>query len=200
MLLNVDRPHYVSLARARREIQSGWLLQVRGTSYISRVIAASTGGIHSHSALLERTQYGIDVLEIVEFAGGRSVPLREYVMHRSQAVDVFSVDLHRWPEYDGAAAAAHMHSLIGRTKYNYGQIGWMLLRKLPIIWRMRLLKTPTDDELSIGNVAAHCSHAVAESCRLAGVDPVPRLPDFFVDPNHLTRSLLFDYWGTLEFE
>jgi len=189
-------PVHIPLARAEREIRPGWVAQFRGRSYISRLIAAATGGVHSHSAMLAPGPHGTDVLEVREMIGGRTIRLADYVA-QGEVIDLFRIDLNRWPEYDGEAAVARARCFVARTNYNYAQVLRLMLRKIPLVWR--LYANSTDDEATIGNVAAHCSHAVADWCRTGGgVDPVPRLPDHFVDPAHITRSLLFDYYGTIQ--
>ena len=191
-------PKFISLDLAESEIQDGWIAQFRGFGYVSRVIAAASGGVHSHSALLGRTDRGVEAIEVRELIGGRTIRLRDYFLQTKAkcAIDIFSINTKRFPEFNGEGAVERSRDFVRRAKYNYKQIVRLLCRRTPIIWRLGA--NTTDDDATIGNVEAHCSHAVADWCRLGGgVDPVPRLPDHFVDPNHLTRSLLFEYHGTL---
>lgn len=191
--------NYLSIDEAERLIQDGWIGQFRGTGYISQLIQGATGGVHSHSAMFARRGNGIDVLEMREFKGGRVKDLREYLLEETKEIDIFAVDVLRWPEFDLLRAVNHMRDIVEGPRvrqYSYVSILRIFLRKMPFLWR--LLTTSTDDELSSGNSSGFCSHAVAEAHRVGGgVDPVPRLPDHWVDPNHLTRSLLYEYYGTV---
>ena len=145
------------------------------------------------------TKNRIDILEMREFHGGRIEELRSYVHNQSAEIDIFRIDPERWPDFDGAAAVAHMLTITTGPRsrnYSYWSIFRILIRKMPVLWRA--FTATTDDELSRGNYTGFCSHCVAEAHRVGGgVDPVPRLPDHWVDPNHLTRSLLYNYHGTV---
>lgn len=44
---------HVSAEEATRRIGNGWLLQYRGTGFISRAIQHTTGSVHSHSAMTQ---------------------------------------------------------------------------------------------------------------------------------------------------
>lgn len=198
MIANDHTIKLVTIEQAEKDIRDGWLAQFRGEGFISRVIQAATGGVHSHSAMLSHPPGGkVEVLEIRELIGPRIITLREYALSESRRIDIYALDqMHHW-EMNGTAAANYMRAaLLRQRKYSYWSIFRLYLRKIPGL-RM-ILQNSTDDELTTGNVSAYCSHLVAESYRLGGgVDPVPRLPDHFVDPNHLTHSLLFWYYGTL---
>lgn len=192
---DVSNPHYRRYADVENRIGNAWLAQVRGSAYHSRLIMYGTGGPHSHSAMLCRTNGHVDMMELLEFKGGRRVPLESQVHRLPGRIDIFSVDLERFPELDTAVAAKEMRTLTGM---DYGTLGVLrlALRKVPLLWRLWPLDT--NDVYDIDTIGApFCSHAVALSFRKGGVDPVPRKPDHLVSPNDLTWSLLFRYEFTL---
>lgn len=194
---DIHNPIFVSPREAAERIQSGWLAQYRGSSLVSSWIRLVTGGVHSHSAMFERGDYGVNVLEIREFKGGRSLPLERHVLENPKRIDVFSPAVARFPEWNGHAAVGVMR-LLTIQDYGYWSILYLLLRHLPLIWRCFPLST--DDVLlsETKNIRPFCSHAVALACQSGGnVDVVPRLPAHEVTPAHLTWSLLWDYQFTI---
>lgn len=188
----------VPLSQAAPLIGNGWLAQFRGSGFISRLIQYGTGGPHSHSAMLQRTNGHVDVLEVREFYGGRRVPLESQVARYPGSIDVFSIDLHRFPEFDGVGASHVMRCFTGRC-YGYVGVSRLALRKVPLIWRCWPLDVPDDELLDAEAIGApFCSHAVCAAARIGGgVDPVPRKPDHLVTPNDLSWSLLYRYEFTL---
>jgi len=194
-IYNHRKPHYAYLKDVADKIQSGWIAQYRGSSYISSLIQYGTGGVHSHSAMIRKSgrRKDLDILEVREWLGGRAVPLSGQVERYSGRIDVFSYDK-RYKEYDGEKAADYMRELTDK-KYGYSGVLRLSIQRTPILWRLWPLET---DDLIATNQAPFCSHAVCASCRVGGgVDPVPRKPDYMTTPNDLTWSLLFDYEFTL---
>lgn len=194
---DIRNPIFVSPAEAATRIQSGWLAQYRGGSLISSWIRLVTGGVHSHSAMFERSDYGINILEVREFKGGRSVPLERHLRDNPKRIDVFSPNVKRFPEWDGHAATGVMR-LMTNQDYGYWSILYLLLRHLPFVWRCFRLETSDVLLSDTKNIRPFCSHAVAIACQDGGhVDAVPRLPNHEVTPAHLTWSLLWDYQFTI---
>ena len=76
---NPNHPNLKSICEVSSLIESGWLAQFRGQAYQSQLIKLVTGGIHSHSGMLKRNSASVDLLEVVEWVGGRSVPLESRV-------------------------------------------------------------------------------------------------------------------------
>ncbi len=185
------------MSHAINTVGDAWLAQFRGNSWISRAIKYGTGGVHSHSAIFRRTDCAsIDVLELREFAGGRAQPIEAAARQFAGQIDVFSIDLHHFPEFDCLAAVEKMRHLTGR-RYGYRGVLRLALMKVPLLWRLWPLKV-TDDHMDDAEVAPFCSHAVCWAYRVGGgVDPVPNKPDDRVSPNDLTSSLLFRYEFTL---
>jgi hypothetical protein len=194
---DVNNPVYVSPAVAASRIQSGWLAQYRGSSLVSAWIRLVTGGVHSHSAMFEKGDYGINVLELREFKGGRALPLERHLMESPKRIDVFAPAVKRFPEWNGHEATGVMR-LLTVQEYGYWSILYLLLRHLPFVWRLFPLSTSDVYVSETKNIRPFCSHAVAVSCELGGnVDPVPRLPAHEVTPAHLTWSLLWEYQFTI---
>lgn len=191
-------PLILSLDRAEPRIGNGWLAQFRGASWLSKVIQYGTGGPYSHSAMLQRTNGHVDLLEVREFYGGRRVPLESQVARYPGKIDVFSIDLERFPEFDGPSATKVMRCFTGRD-YGYHGVSRLALQKVPLLWRCWPLDVTDDDLLDAEAVGApFCSHAVCAAMRIGGgVDPIPNKPDHLVTPNDLSWSLLYRYEFTL---
>lgn len=189
--LNFVTPEY-----AASKIQSGWIAQYRGSSWISNWIRYATGGVHSHSAMLRREGELIDVLEFREGKGGRAIPFFGECRKESGMIDIFSVNLEAFPHFDGNGAALVMREMTSRD-YGYRGIVRMLLQKIPFIRRLYALDM-NDEQLLTGDDAPFCSHGVCSAARIGGKqDPVPRKPDSHVSPNDLTWSLLYNYEFTV---
>jgi len=186
---------FFHVAYAESLIGDGWLALYRGNSWMSRIIQYGTGGPYSHAAMLRRENGHADVLEMREFRGGRATPLEAQARNWPRAIDIFSPNVARFPEFDPATAVSVMRDLTSR-EYGYVGVARLLLQKIPLVWRLWPLDV-ADIELDETTGAPFCSHAVAAACRLAGVDPVPRKADHLVTPNDLSWSLFWRYEFTL---
>ena len=184
------------------EIGSGWLLSYRGASWVSHLIQAGTGSVHSHSAMtIVNGNDRLDVAEVREFKGGRRQPLVGHVLAQPGRIDVFRPNTGAFPQYDGDKAAHAMRDMTA-TRYGYGTALNIALRQVPLLWR--LFPVDTSDVLPKGvaswdraKIRPHCSMAVAIAAQRGGVDPVQWKPPYLVTPGDLTQSLLWRYWGTL---
>lgn len=190
-----DNPFVMPLPLARRKIQSGWLLQFRGRRWVSRLIQYATGGPHSHSAMaIRRASGAVDVLDVVEWTGGRTRSLEWHVARSGGRIDVFRPNAGgRWRNWDGEAAAARMR-VLADGRYGYRGVARLALQRVPLVWRLWPLEV--DDRTAPGG-APFCSHAVCDATRHGGVDPVPRKPDHLITPNDLTWSVFFEYQFSL---
>lgn len=194
---NPQKPHYVKLADALPRIGNAWLAQYRGVGLISRLIQYGTGGVHSHTAMLRRTQDGfcVEVLELREFHGGRMKTLESQVEQYPKQIDVFSPDIARFPEFNPSLAVSYMRRLTDK-RYGYRGVARLALQKVPVLWRCWPLDM--SDNPCAPSAAPFCSHAAVCAYREGGrIDPVPRKPDHLVTPNDLTWSLFFKYEFTL---
>lgn len=188
MSLNLQK---VELKEAMKRVQDGWLAQFRGANWISKIIKYSTGGPHSHSAMLQRNNGTVDTLEVREFYGGRRLPLEAQHKRSPGKIDVFSIDSRF--SIDTKETLRVMRSMTGKD-YGYRGIVRLATQKIPLLWRLWPLHTRDDEPIKN---APFCSHAVCYAYRMGGVDPVPNKPDYYVTPNDLTHSLLFKYEFTI---
>ena len=185
-----------TLDEVRDQIGQAWLAQYRGRAWYSTLIKKGTLGCHSHSALIRRDRRTgfLDVLEMIEGAGGRAQPLEAQIKKNSGLIDIFRPNVERWPELELDGTACYMRVLTGRP---YGRRGLLRVAAQRFVF-LRLFVRFDYDDAKRSDEAPFCSHAVCSAYRLGGgVDPVPRRPDHLVTPNDLTRSLLFDYAFTL---
>jgi len=191
--------NYITPEAAAERIQNGWLIQYRGAAGIfsNAIRWAASGQPHTHSAMahvFENGQKNINVLEMREFRGGRSLPFEYHVEKYAGRMDVFSINVERFPEYNAEQAVAEMRHLVTK-EYGYAGAFGLGLRHLPFIWRLFPVDvTDVLDPDEATNVRPFCSHAIALALQLGGmVDPVLRLPAYLVEPAHLTNSHLFNY-------
>ena len=192
------RPYLVPIRHAQSLLRNGDLAQFRSRAWYSALIRIGTLGVHSHSAMLRLNGTDrIDLLEMVERAGGRAVPLQSRVAEQPGQIDIFRPDVARWPELDLEGATSYMRHL---TSQPYGALGLLLVAGLRMAGLRLLLARHARvfDDAREWDHAPFCSHAVCSAYRLGGgVDPVPRKPDYLVSPADLTNSLLFHYVLTL---
>ena len=190
---DLHNPIWVSPEVAQSVIGNAWLAQFRRGGWVSTIISRATFGPHSHTAMFRRNNGTVDVLEMVQFLGGRSVPF-EHLLSRRGIVDVFSPcrDGIYAEQFDAKSCVEVMRQL---TKYEYGwkNLGKMILRAIPGLWR--LVPIETRDSYPCWNEGPpFCSQAAAIAYQWGGrVDPVPRVPPYYVTPNHLTWSMFFEY-------
>ena len=187
---------FVDLEEAKSTIQSAWIGQYRGRSYLSKLIQLSTGSVHSHSAMFRRNSNGgIDVLELREFKGGRIRTIEHHVEESNGLIDVFSCNAGiRWPNFRPDIAVETMRFLADRS-YGYWGVAKLGLRKVPGLWR---LFEVSNSDIETGKTQPFCSHAVAWATRCGGVDPLPNLPSYLVTPGMLTTSLFYEYQFTIK--
>lgn len=197
MKFNPRVPEYRHYEDVVGTLQDGWLAQFRGNSWLSQLIQYGTGGPHSHTGMLARTNGTVDLLEVREFYGGRRVPLEDQVRANPGRIDIFSPDLNRWPKACPKGAVETMRILTGR-RYGYMGVARLALRKVPLLWRLWPISTDDDSVLEDSVGAPFCSHAFTYAWRVGGeLDPTPRKPDYMVSPNDLTWSMFFSYEFTL---
>lgn len=196
MIFDPANPNVISLDEAARLIQDGWLAQFRGRGWLSSLIQFATGGVHSHSAMLQRVNGHVDCLEVREWIGGRRKPLEHHVGRWPGQIDVFSPDRNRFGEFKKHEAVKIMRQMLVGD-YGYAGALRLALHKVPLLWRLWPLETRDDDPAGM-KIVPFCSHAVCAACRIGGgIDPVPNKPDHLVTPADLTNSLLFRYEFTL---
>jgi len=182
----------VEYREARRWIASGDLLLFRRRS----LIAIAGRSEYSHAAMTAWWDLDLFCLEVREWYGGRAVTLSSQVEKHPGRIDVFEVnpDL-RWPAYSRRGAVRYMRRLAG-CPYGYGGIALAAMFHLPVF---RLFARAELDDTATSRFPPFCSQAVAAADRIGGgVDPVPHLPDYLVEPADLARSPFYRYRFTLQ--
>ena len=204
-----NRPFWVSPDAARLHLQDAWLCQFAGQRFLSKLIMKGTQGVHSHSAMVRRNNGTIDVLEMIEWHGGRIKTLEFHLGGRAR-LDCFSPCQHdiAAATFNAKGATEAMRVLCDEE---YGRRGLlrMALRRCPILWHLypptTVDRLPTDDDPIR---QPFCSHAVALACQLGGgFDVVQNAPNWLVCPMDLTKSLFWGYefsiatpWAVAEYE
>ncbi len=147
---------------------------------------------YAHAGMLARRGEKWAVLEMVQWKGGRWRYLADAVRDDTGRWDLFAANPgDRWT-WERSRAVARMWGFVGRP-YGWLHVIWVALLHLPLI---RFL-TPAESDRDAENHSPFCSEAVSIATRLAGVAPVANLPDRFVEPGDLARSLFYDYTLTL---
>jgi hypothetical protein len=189
------------LADVEHTIGNAWLYLYRPQGlrkWKSRIIADATRGPYSHAGLIRRTHdngtTSLDVLEMLEFKGGRAKPLVSIVERWPRCVDVYSPDTGHFPEFDHAGCVAYMHQLTG-NEYGWMALFHLIVRRVPGLWH--LFRSRAEDPREWRN-PPFCSFAVEAACRYgAGVAGVKHLSCDEVSPNDLYHSPLWEYAYTL---
>jgi hypothetical protein len=185
----------MTLETAKPEIEDADLLLFRGKGFISKTITSVGRAMHSHAAAASWHANGVLLcLEMREFKGGRAVTLASQVRKFPGRIDVFKANAgNRWPDYDRTKADRYMTRLCGQ-EYGYGSVLKSYLMSLPFVrWKAT---APTDDDLN--DYLPNCSAAKAMADDWGGgVDVVPHLANWAVQPGDLARSLFYEYFCTL---
>lgn len=144
---------------------------------------------HSHASMAawapNRRLYN---LEMIQWVGGRHIPLSLQVAHYPQSCEIWRP---LSDKFDGERAVHHMLWLMGQ------HYGWCdLLRiatthSLPKLFQHRPVNSDDPDEPRV------CSSAYAWAARTGGgIDPCPAKPDRFVTPADLALSGFAKYLAT----
>ncbi|MGW8256525.1 MAG: hypothetical protein ACWGMZ_03470 [Thermoguttaceae bacterium] len=178
-------------AEAQHKIRDGDLLLFRRRGAIS----VAGRGEHSHAAKAAWWRDDLFALEVVQWRGGRALPLTRLVDRYPGRIDVYQTNpRNRWKNYDRAGAVRFMRGLCG---CQYGCSGLLMaaLLHLPIVrWFVR----PDLDDTAVDRRPPFCSQACAMADRIGGgVDPVPHLADRLTEPADLARSPFYRYRFTL---
>lgn len=203
----------VTLLQAKELLQNGDILLFRGSGWYSRWLTWAGRGDYTHSGICARFNGHINCLEFREFKGSRSVALEGQVELMPGEIDVFRLNQYvNVPVYNKdrniveyehkeygvltrRAIADTMWSLTGKD-YSWTRIWRLSKYHIPILRFFQ--RTSTNDIAESPEEASMvCSTAVAYCFRKNGVDLVPNLSDFEVDPSTLSRSPLINYLFTL---
>lgn len=185
-----------TIDEALPRFQRADLLLARATNWPGRCISIASLSEYSHAAMLARRNKEWVVLDVVQWRGGTSRPLRLAVRQNPQVWDHYRVNTDRFPEFDREAAELRMWEFDG-IKY-----GWWELVKASVIFLpgirlfQKVAKLAIDDESS-NTTPPFCSMAYSIASTAGGVDPVKKLRHSMTMPGHLAQSHLFDYQCTL---
>lgn len=202
----------VPYTRARRYIRNGdMLLFRRGRRWQHHLISLGGRSMYVHTAMAAWWNRDLMCLEMVWGRGGRAVCLSSQVATYPGRWDVYGLLSVGGERVDRRLAVRAMKRLTG-TQYGWKALGRVVCRHLSIV---RWMVPPPQGEppepseapdSSVRGFQEHlvvppepmfCSQAVAWAYRVAGIDPVPNLPDRLTEPADLARSRLFRYRFTL---
>jgi hypothetical protein len=189
----------LKMATHGHKIQSSDLLLRRGHGFKSRLIEAAGRTPYSHAGMAGFNAAGeLFLIDVVEGRGGGSRLLSHVIKKDPGIWDWYKSNPgNRWPEFDRAKCEAKMWEFEGIP------YGWGAIRKASLfhLWGVRLfVHCNTDDYLTAADeqLPPFCSMAVNIACMAGGVDPVRRLSVGLTEPGDLSRSLFFEFAGTLE--
>jgi len=153
---------------------------------------------YAHAGMVGWAQGVCELLEMLQFRGGRCTRLSWQVKGWSGQWDVYRpIASDEWfdGEPSGYAASRVMRQITG-TPYGYGSLWTASVGYLPIVGA--LCPPPRDDAAdSRIEAARHCSQAVSFGWRRAGSDPIADLADAVTTPNHLAWPHWSRYLATI---
>ena len=205
-------------AEAKPLINEGDVLLYRGTSFVSRLINAYGGGVHSHVALAswhngERGGEALlECLEFKEWMGSRCTNLEGQVRENDGKIDVFrvapsriSIDFDetsgkirgREVGFEGKKVTNCMRKLTG-LPYGYKRIWWVARHKMPLLRLLYDIDATVQDANGGPLINPVCSTSVAYCFSKNDYDLVPNKHFNWTEPSDLARSTLLNYLFTLE--
>lgn len=199
---------YKTFDQARIKFERADLLLARPTSLPGRLISKGSIGEHSHAAMLAARNGEWVVLDVLQWRGGSSHPLRKSINDYPGAWEHFKVNTARFPEFDREGAERRM------WEFDDCRYGWreLFLASLIYVPGIRLFQQVEslciDNGATVDTVDKHgnpvkpmppfCSMAYCIAAEFGGgVDPVKHLRHSMTTPSHLAQSHLFTYECTL---
>jgi len=153
---------------------------------------------YAHAGMVGKAQGVVELMEMLQFRGGRNTRLRWQVRDWPGQWDVYrphDPDGGEGVRYDYLIAAKTMRQLTG-TPYGYRSLFIASAGYVPGL--NCLFDIPKDDAANGAiDAARHCSQAVSFACRQGGCDPIEDLADCVTTPNHLAYPDFAGYVGTL---
>ena len=171
-------------------------LQYRPITSLDKLICRATMSTHCHSALLFKH---LDGKSLVHFDThpSRGVSLQDFDDVASQyagVIDVYHLEPHYSSCVDYNVLGEIALSFVGR-RYGWFSISRVVAANTPFVWNT--VKITVDDAASNPKWMPTCSQLIAYAVRRAGLDLVPRTPDWMVVPGDLTKCLALRYDGCL---
>lgn len=201
---------YKTFDEAKSGFQRADLLLARPTTVPGKVIKTFSGFEHSHAAMLAwRNDREWVVLDMLQWRGGSSRPLRKEIEKYPGAWEHFRVNTARFPEFDRERAELRMWQF-DDTDYAWGALAkaaFMFAPGIRLFQKIEAISVDNGDTVNtvdkdgneVSPIPAFCSMAYCLACDkpFGGVDPVRHLRHSMTTPGHLAQSHLFEYQCTL---
>ena len=198
-------------------INEGDILLYRGNSFVSRMINAYGGGIHSHVAIASWSNGGakngiLECLEFKEWKGSRATSLERQVWENNGLIDVFRVSptrielnfdseadiiKSRKVLFDAKAITNCMRRLTG-LPYGYKRIWWIARHKLPLMRLLYDIEASVQDSSGNELINPVCSTSISYCFSKNNFDLVKNRHYNWTEPADIARSNLLNYLFTLE--
>lgn len=177
----------------RRRPDDVWLFQYRPITWVDVIICKATMAAHCHSALVFKHEGRLVHFETHPKRGVNLVSLTDIIHKHHDKVDVYRID--HWCRHLVCVEKlkAALLPMLGNS-YGWKAISKIVLANTPVFWQVIPLSVA--DKKKTKQLPT-CSQLVAYGFRSAGLDVVPRTPDWMVVPGDLTKSLAFRYEGVL---
>lgn len=169
--------------------------QYRPVSSLDKLICRATMSAHCHSGLLFKSLGGENLVHF-DTHPNRGVSLQsldDVIRKYGGTVDVYHLEPHYSSRVDYDLLGELALSFVG-LKYGWFSITRIVAANTPFVWGV--VKTSIDDEGKTKGLPT-CSQLIAYITRRAGLDLVPRTPDWMVVPGDLTKCLALRYDGCL---
>ena len=174
-------------------MRDGDLVFFKGTSLISKVIAAMGGCPVTHVGMIAKVDLNpraksVLLLEMREFIGGRMVSLANEVENRKGEMYWIPLDpLNRF-DLDRDAIVDKMVEFTGK-QYNYWQVIRAGISHLPFL---RFFFKPSLEDVLSKDLPLFCSACCGYAIQHGGHDTVHFLANAWTEPCDLYRSLIHD--------
>lgn len=201
----------VKWADAESLLQNADVLLFQGKSWYSFFLRFSGQGKHTHCGIAAKTNGHTSIIEFNERYGARQVNLKHQVDITPGGIDVFRIcESIREPifkdgkvdridrEFGSVTKKAIVDTFFALTglKYSWLRIWRLAKYYVPILrWFQKVSTNDVAENPEEG--ALVCSTAVAWVYRTNGIDLVPNMSDFEVQPSTIARSAYLNYLFTL---
>ena len=121
---------------ARKEMQTGDVLMVKASGFISRIVRVFTGESINHIAMIIRNPTGVFVVEMREGAGWLLTPASQWMEKQKGTIILFG----QAPEVIRGSACNEIEAMLARGKgYSY--------LTLIMVWISQLIRRPVPNGL-----------------------------------------------------
>ena len=208
---------YINLSYddAERLITEGDVLIFRGQGWVSKLLGISGQSSYTHVAIASWVNGThdpiLELIEMKEFKGGRSVNLRRQVEKNNCRIDVYrpvpffsslsynedsqEIEIKR-VEFDGKLVTGTMRRTISGMPYSWKRIWWLAKKSLVGFRLFFNLQDIMNDEVQ-DIVHPVCSTAIAYSFSVHDFDLINNKSDEHSEPGDIARSGRLNYLFTL---